>query len=262
MIKHRLFDDVQSAYRPGHSTETAMLKIKMDIDEVLDQGDGVLLVLLDLSAAFDTIDHEILLQRVHQRAGVEGVALQWLRSYLTGRSSGSLFVNNTISREVPLLIGVPQGSVLGPLLFLMYILPLQHICRKHGIHHHGYADDTQLYCRLPLKDTYGVKIAIKKMEACLSEIRLWMLQNKLKLNYSKTECMLFAPRAQVAQLMTYNITVTVGGETIKPQPKVKNPGAYLDTTMSMVPLISSMTRTAYYHLRCISKIRCHLDTNT
>lgn len=109
-----------------------MLKIKRDIDEVLDQGDGVLLVLLDLSAAFNNIDHEILLQRINQQFGVEVLALQWLNCYLAGRHQAD-FVDNTISREVPLKIDVTHGSVLGPLLFLIYISPLEHICRRHTL---------------------------------------------------------------------------------------------------------------------------------
>jgi hypothetical protein len=132
MSKHGLHDPLQSAYRAAHSTETALLKIKDDFDRALDQGDGTLLVLLDLSAAFDTIDHEILLDRLQQYIGVSGTALQWFRSYLQDRDQ-CILISNTRSNPCKLNIGVPQGSVLGPLLFLVYILPLMEIINMHWL---------------------------------------------------------------------------------------------------------------------------------
>ena len=143
MGTHNLYDRFQSAYRPGHSTESALLSIKSDIDLALDQGDGMLLVLLDLSAAFDTIDHSILIDRLDSCCGISGTAKDWLRSYLQDRTQ-TVVVGDAHSDPVNLNIGVPQGSVLGPLLFSIYILPLGDIVRSHGITHHGYADDTQL----------------------------------------------------------------------------------------------------------------------
>ena len=106
----------------GVSTETALVKIKCDVGGILDSGRAALMVLLDLSAAFDTLDHRLLLRRL-QQCGVTGAALSWLESYLQGRKQ-SIRINDALSSSTDLSIGVPQGSVLGPLLFLCYILPV------------------------------------------------------------------------------------------------------------------------------------------
>ena len=147
---HGIHDPMQSAYRPGHSTETALLRIQDGINRGLDAGVGSLLALLDLSAAFDTIDHTILLERLEAVAGIRGAALAWLRSYLHGRTQ-SVIINGVRSTTVDLSTGVPQGSVLGPLLFLVYAIPLRSVIGRHpGVRHQGYADDRQLYTQFNL----------------------------------------------------------------------------------------------------------------
>ena len=123
---YKLHEEMQSAYRKFHSTETALLRVHNDIMLAVDRGSAVVLVLLDLSAAFDTIDHDILhdilLQRLHERIGVTGTALQWFKSYLTNRSQ-QVLIKDAVSSSFDLLFGVPQGSVLGPILLTLYTLP-------------------------------------------------------------------------------------------------------------------------------------------
>ena len=114
--KHSLYNPHQSAYREGHGTGTALLPIKSDIDMALDGGDGVVLVLLGLSAAFDAIDHAVLLQRLELCCGISDFALSWLSLLLAGCSQ-SVLNGNSCSSPTGLSIGMPQGSVLGPLLF-------------------------------------------------------------------------------------------------------------------------------------------------
>ena len=143
MTFNQLHEPMQSAYRACHSTETALVRVQNDILRTLDQGGVAILVLLDLSAAFDTIDHSILLYRMESVLGVKGSALQWFKSYLLGRKQ-RIKINDDFSENQEILWSVPQGSVLGALLFLIYIIPLAQLIRTYSLNNHGYADDTQL----------------------------------------------------------------------------------------------------------------------
>ena len=116
-----------------------------------DRGELTALSLLDLSAAFDTIDHDLVLSRLTEWFGIDGVVLQWVRSYLSGRSQ-LVKVNGVLSTPQLLLCGVPQDSVLGPLLFTMYTTPLSSIITAFGLKHHLYADGTQIYTSFVAED--------------------------------------------------------------------------------------------------------------
>ena len=148
-IKQHLDDNnlgnhYQSAYKTGHSTETALLCIKNDVHTSLSKGMPTALVLLDLSAAFDTIDHGVLLNCLTSWFGLGGVVLDWFSSYLAGRVQ-SVKVGDILSNPAELVSGVPQGSVLGPILFSLYTTPLSKVISAYEkISYHFYADDTQL----------------------------------------------------------------------------------------------------------------------
>ena len=133
---------------------------------MLDQGDGVLFVLLDLSVAFDTIDHNIILSRLKFYCGITGNALKWFKSYMENWTQ-TILVKGSKSEPVNLTTSVPQGSVLEPLLFSIYMLPLYQIMRKHGILFHGHADDTQLYIRFRPGDAVNLADAIRRLEMCI-----------------------------------------------------------------------------------------------
>ena len=147
-----LMPDLQSAYRANHSTETAILKVVADILLALDTGDLAALVLIDLSAAFDTVDHTTLLQRLKTSYRLDGVVIGWFRSYLSGRTQ-HVRSSATTSKPASVGCGVPQGSVLGPILFLLYAADVLQLIQRHELHPHSYADDTQIYgfCR-PTQD--------------------------------------------------------------------------------------------------------------
>ena len=142
---HNLYPKNQSAYRELHSTETVLVRIKHNILMNMNQQHVTLLVTLDLiSAAFDTIDHVILLKRLHSNFGISGRVLSWFQSYLENHSQ-SIFVNGATSKRFHLQHGVPQGSCLGPLLFLMYASGLFKGIEPHLPEAHAFADDSQLY---------------------------------------------------------------------------------------------------------------------
>ena len=140
---------MQSAYRAGHSTETALLRVHNDIVSAIDKGKGVFLTLLDLSAAFDTVDHEILLSFLKDHVGLDGPVLRLFETYLSNRTQ-CVSVKGVLSELSELTFGVPQGSVLGPIAFCIYTIPLGAILQHYDILYHIYADDTQLYCSFAL----------------------------------------------------------------------------------------------------------------
>lgn len=181
---NNLHDEYQSAYRPLHSTETALMKVQSDICEALDDGSMVVLLMLDLSAAFDTLDHNTMLSRFRSSFGITGQALDWLKSYITNRHQ-CVAVGSATSEDSVLQYGVPQGSVLGPRMYCMYTKPVGSIVRSHNLSHHSYADDTQAY--LVIKPINVWPDVATTLEACMSDISRWMRSNCLKLNEDKFE---------------------------------------------------------------------------
>ena len=135
LTTHDLYPKLQSAYRRGHSTETALLKIHNDILIAMDRQHVILLVLLDLSAAFDTLEHSVLLSRLSNSFGIRDTALRWFRSYLSDRSQ-RVSLDGKVSDKFQLTHGVPQGSCLGSLLFTLYVSKLFYIIKGHLPHVH------------------------------------------------------------------------------------------------------------------------------
>ena len=176
-----LYNHFQSAYRPANSTETALLKIVNDLLLALDDGSVSLLALLDLSAAFDTIDHSILLHRLHHDFGIQGMALNWFSSFRTNRTQ-SVSIQCYTSEPASICFGVPQGSVLGPVLFVLYTAPLSTVIEEHSILHHSYADDSQLQKSAPPHQIPHLFLSMRK---CIDDIKSWMTLNKLQPNATR-----------------------------------------------------------------------------
>uniref|UniRef100_A0A3P9LSI1 Reverse transcriptase domain-containing protein n=1 Tax=Oryzias latipes TaxID=8090 RepID=A0A3P9LSI1_ORYLA len=242
---HGIPDQFQSGFRKAHSTETALLRVTNDILMESDTGHCSVLLLLDLTAAFDTIDHHILLDRLKHWVGISGSALNWFASYLSGRSFYVGF-SKFKSSSALLSCGVPQGSVLGPLLFNLYLLPLQHILSSFkDLSYHFYADDIQLYVSFKPQDVVKIQTLLK----CLDSVRSWMSDNFLQLNESKTEVLVCAPDKCLPQIVE-----SLGPLASFIKPSVRNLGVILDPVLSLDCHINSLVRSCFYHLKNIAKL--------
>ena len=246
--KNGICEDFQSGFRPYHSTETALLRVTNDLLLSSDRGCISLLVLLDLSAAFDTIDHTILLHRLEHFVGINGSALAWFKSYLYDRHQ-FVAVNEEVSYRSQVQYGVPQGSVLGPLLFTLYMLPLGNIIRKHGVSFHCYADDTQLYISSRPGETYQ----FEKLTECIVDIKNWMTSNFLLLNSEKTEVLIIGPKNSACNNLER--CLSLDGCSVNSSSSVRNLGVLFDSNLSLESHVSSICKTAFFHLKNISKLR-------
>ena len=188
-------EEMQSAYKNGHSTETVQQRIYNDLLCGVERKSAVTLVLLDLSVAFDTVDHQSFLQLLESHFYIKGQALQILRSYLDGRTQ-CIAEENVQSEVVRLVYGVPQGSVYGLAKFKMYTVQLGAILRHHQIEYHIYADDSQLYLCMDKKTAS----ASPQHRTAMRDVRTWMINNKLKINENKTEFLVITKPHLVSHL--------------------------------------------------------------
>jgi hypothetical protein len=259
---NNLHDNNQSAYKKYHSTETLLLKIHNDIITSLDQGKIIMLVMLDLSAAFDTIDHKILTDRLKSKYGINGTALQWFKSYLSNRTQ-SVLIDDYESQRKKLKFGVPQGSKLGPILFNAYIAPMSKVAELHGVIDHKYADDEQLSMSFKPGSELHETEAVQKMEKCIEDIRAFLKINKLSNNCEKTEFLLAGSKHGLSK--TTVTSVDVDQSSIAAADKVKNLGVLFDRTMSMEAQVKNICRKVFINLKNIAQIRNSLsreDTKT
>ena len=176
---HDLLLLCQSAYRAHHSSETAVTDIHNRLVRNVDHGDHVsALVLLDLSSAFDTVDHAILLDVLEKRFGIGGTVLKWYRSYLSNRMQ-TFQVGSQNSKTFVFYCSVPQSSVLGALKFVVYTEDLPAVIKRYVIEHHLYADDTQLLDDPPIT---CIAASISNMEHCIDAIHTWCSSKHLQKN--------------------------------------------------------------------------------
>ena len=257
MRDNDLYMSLQSAYRQNCSTETTLLHEHDSVIRSIDEPKGVILLLIDLSAAFDTIDHDILLNTLSNTIGVMDRCLSWFAAYLQHREYTVLIAGEQ-SKPHKLTYGVPQGSVLGPLLFTIYMTPPASLLKLHGMTYHLYANDTQLFQEFSLSDNTSPEIAVRKMERCVTNVRQWMKTNMLKLNDDKTEIFVIRPKSANQHLLPES--VRIGNTNVTPNTQARHLGVTFDCNMSLERHVTNISRTAYYHLHSIGRIRRYLKT--
>ena len=251
-----MFSPQNSAYKKNHSTETLLVKINSDIMNNMDCQNVTLLVLLDLSAAFDTVSMDILSEIFQFRFNIKGTVLSWFKTYLTDREQ-RVKINSAISEKYKLKFGVPQGSCAGPVVFLGYLSSLYDIVQQHLPTVGGYADDHQLYIAFKPGNNEKQTDAVKNLEKCITDVRSWMLLHKLKINDTKTEFLIIGTKTQLEKVSISEIKV--GNESIKAVTKVRNLGVIFDSNMSMLHHVNQVCKKGYHQLTKIRQIRKYLD---
>ena len=247
--------DTQFGYKKHHSTETLLIKLVNDLLVGLDSKSGVVLVLIDLSAAFDTVSHNKLINILANELNIRGVALKWFKSYLKGRTQ-SVIINDNFSEPLELSFGVPQGSVLGPILFNIYVTSLANVFINAGFNTLSYADDHNGYQVFSMPSANNV--FNHYVPTLISNISDWMQQYFLKLNEDKTKIIVFGSKFFKSNLSINRVT-TFDGETIKFVDNVKYLGAYLDERLTLSTHINKITSQCYNNLRKIKSIRSYLS---
>uniref|UniRef100_A0A8C1N9P6 Reverse transcriptase domain-containing protein n=1 Tax=Cyprinus carpio TaxID=7962 RepID=A0A8C1N9P6_CYPCA len=241
LVQNNLLDSNQFGFKSGHSTETALLSVTEALRLARAASKSSVLILLDLSAAFDTVNHQILLSTL-RKMGISRTALQWFKSYLSGRSFRVSW-RGEVSKSQLLATGFPQGLVLGPLLFSIYMMSTGSVIQKHGFSYHCYADDTQLYFSFQPDDlTVAARIA-----ACLRDISSWMKDHHLQLNLTE---LLVVP---ASPSFHHNYSIQLGSSTITPFRTARNLGLVIVHQLRFTDHIA--TRSCRFALYNIRKIR-------
>ena len=216
LSKNKCFYDLQFGFRNGHSTDHALIDLTEDIRDALDANKFAVGVFIDLQKAFDTVDHDILVKKL-EHYGVRGVSNNWFKSYLSNRKQ-FVTISQVNSDFQHMELGVPQGSVLGPLLFLLYINDLHSTIKFCSTRH--FADDTNLLIK-----NKSLKQLKKHLNFDLRQLVSWLKSNKISLNTSKTETLIFRHPNKV---INYDLKVKMQGKRLYPSKYVKYLGILID----------------------------------
>lgn len=255
LCSNNLLSSFQSGFRPGHSTVTALTKITDDIRMGMDNRLLTILGLLDFSNAFNTVDTDVLLN-VMCSFGIAESARDWFRSYLQGRRQ-RLTVDEIVSAWCNVTSGVPQGGILSPLLFSMYI---NSITLEVTSQHHLYADDFQIYTQASLED---IPVAISGLNSDLEKIAHWSNCFGLSINLIKSQVIIIGSPYMISQVDSITVpTIELNGIAIPFSTQVKNLGIYIDNQLSWSSHIKELSKKIYVTYRSLNRLRNFLPIAT
>ncbi len=242
--ENNLIPSCQSGFRPLHSTESTLHDLTNKCFAAMENGQVTGSVFIDLSKAFDCVDHEILLKKL-EKMNMSSSVINWFKSYLSERSQ-SVNIGGTISKVLSVNTGVPQGSILGPLLFIVYTSDLP-FCIAPNCNLFMYADDSTLTC-----SSSNINIIESSLNTALTSFHNWCVRNKLALNATKTKCMLIGTRQKISNV---NLNVCIAGSRIENVKSYKCLGVIIDEALSWGPHVEYVRKHVVSKIGILSRIR-------
>ena len=250
MANYKLNSKHAFGYKEGHSTELLLLKVVDDLLSAFDKKKATVLLLLDLSAAFDTVDQNKLLNMLQYDIGMGGIVLKWFESFIKGRTQ-RVKINESYSDAEPLLYGLAQGSVLGPPLFNIYVRSLYPYIQSLNYEIEGFADDHQLFKSfLPVCQ---VEVLGKGINNCLQAVSKWMDEFFLKLNKTKTKILVLAPPAILSMIEIRGTFLE--DSCIRFVSCAKNLGVWIDENLDFASHVRKVVSSSFMVIRAIAKIK-------
>ena len=243
--------DKQNGFRPNHSTTNSIIDLTNDLFNTINRGNVAMAIFVDLKKAFDTVNHKILLEKLNYM-GIRGNILAWIENYLHNRYQKTI-CNSTLSELGRIKCGVPQGSILGPLFFLVYINDIKNILGD--LKYQLYADDTVIYCE---GDNYNNIHG--KLQNGLNKFVSWCSKNALTINIKKTKVMKFGSNNKIKK--GKNLNIDINGENLGNTPTYKYLGINLDQTLNFKYHTENLLSLINHKLYMFSKIRRYLNVQS